>query len=117
MRVCKYYGLSLEQLDLQFDSLIMPIFTFAIELWDCAYESKYLNQIDKFIKRAHKNGYISKRIFIKEIRDKRDKRLWKKITLSDDMHCLSYYCQEKETRNLVVGRPSFEIHRLMATLC
>ena len=84
MRVCKYYGLSLEQLDLLFDSLIMSIFTFAIELWGCAYESKYLNQIDKFIKRAHKNSYTSKRIFIKEIRDKRDKRLWRKITLSDD---------------------------------
>ena len=34
---------------------------------------------------GHKNGYISKRIFIKEIRDKRDKSLlWRKITLSDD---------------------------------
>ena len=83
MRVCKYYGLSLEQLDLLFDSLIMSIFTFAIELWGCAYESKYLNQIDKFIKHARKNGYISKRIFIKEIREKRDKRLWRKITLAD----------------------------------
>ena len=84
MRVCKYYGLSLEQLDLLFESLIMSIFTFAIELWGCAYESKYLNQIDKFIKRAHRNGYISKRELIVEIRDKRDKKLWKKITLSDD---------------------------------
>ena len=36
MRVCKYYGLSLEQLDLLFDILIMSIFTFAIELWGCA---------------------------------------------------------------------------------
>ena len=60
MRVCKYYGLSLEQSYLLFDSLIMAIFSFAIERWGCAYESKYLNQIDKFITRAHKNGYISK---------------------------------------------------------
>ena len=35
MRVCKYYGLSREQLDLLLDSLIMSIFTFAIELWLC----------------------------------------------------------------------------------
>ena len=84
MKVCKYYGLSIEQLNLLFDSLIMSIFTFAIELWGCAYDSKYLNQIGKFINRLPKNGYISKRIFIKEIRDKRDKRLWRKITLSDD---------------------------------
>ena len=62
----------------------MSLFTFAIELWGWAYDSKYLKQVDKSIKRAHKNGYVSKRIFIKEIRDKRDKRLWRKITLSDD---------------------------------
>ncbi|CAB4043879.1 Hypothetical predicted protein, partial [Paramuricea clavata] len=84
MRVCKYYGLSIKQLDLLFDSLIMSIFTFAIELWGCAYDGKYLNQIDKFIKRAHKNGYISKRTHIKEIRDKRDKKLWNKITSTED---------------------------------
>ena len=58
MRVCRYYGLSIKRLDLLFDSLIMSIFTFAIELWGCAYDGKYLNQIDKFIKRAHRNGYI-----------------------------------------------------------
>jgi hypothetical protein len=38
MRVYKYYGLSIKQLDLLFDSLIMSIFTFAIELWSCAYD-------------------------------------------------------------------------------
>jgi hypothetical protein len=80
MRVCKYYGLSIKKLDLLFGRLIMSIFIFAIELWGCAYDGKYLNQIDKFIKRAHKNGYISKRTHIKEIRDKRDKKLWNKIT-------------------------------------
>ncbi|CAB4037035.1 Hypothetical predicted protein [Paramuricea clavata] len=84
MKVCKYYGLSIKQLDLLFDSLIMSIFTFAIELWGCAYDGKYLNQIDKLIKRAHKNGYISKRTHIKEIRDKREKKLWNKITSTED---------------------------------
>ena len=74
----------------------MSIFTFAVELWGCAYDSKYLNQIDKFIKRAHKNGYISKRIFIKQIRDK---RLWRKITLFDD-NALLELLPEKGTRNL-----------------
>ena len=58
MRLCKYYELSLEQRHLLFDNVIMPIFTFAIELWDCAYESKYLNQIDKFVKRAHTETVI-----------------------------------------------------------
>ncbi|CAB3997331.1 Hypothetical predicted protein [Paramuricea clavata] len=96
MRVCKYYGLSIKQLDLLFDSLIMSIFTIAIELWGCAYDGKYLNQIDKFVKRAHKNGYISKRTHIKEIRDKRDKKLWNKITSTED-NALLELLPEKRT--------------------
>ncbi|CAB3996203.1 Hypothetical predicted protein [Paramuricea clavata] len=99
MRVCKYYGLSIKQLDLLFDSLIMSIFTFAIELWGCAYDGKYLNQIDKFIKRAHKNGYISKRTHIKEIRDKRDKKLWNKLTSTED-NALLELLPEKRSRLL-----------------
>ena len=78
----------------------MSIFTFAIELWGCAYDTKYLNQIDKFLNRPPKNGYISKRIFIKEIRDKRDKRLWRKITLSDDNALLELLPGKSRTRNL-----------------
>ena len=99
MRVCKYYGLSIKQLDLLFDSLIMSIFTFAIELWGCAYDGKYLNHIDKFIKYAHKNGYISKRTHIKEIRDKRDKKLWNKITSTED-NALLELLPEKRSRLL-----------------
>ena len=59
MRVCKYYGLSVKQLDLLFNSLIMSIFTYGIELWRCAYYSKYLNQIDKLINHAYRYDYIS----------------------------------------------------------
>ena len=59
----------------------------------------YLNQIDKFIKRAHKNGYISKRTHIKEIRDKRDKKLWNKITSTED-NALLEQLPEKRSRLL-----------------
>ena len=58
MRVCKYYGLSVKQLDLLYNSLIMSIFTYGIELWGSVYYSKYLNQIDKLINRAYRYGYI-----------------------------------------------------------
>ena len=84
MRICKYYGFSAKQLDLVFDSLIVSIFTFVIELWSCAYDSKYLNQIDKFIERAHKNGYIYKRRNIKEKRDVRDKNYGMTLSSTDD---------------------------------
>ncbi len=77
----------------------MSIFTFAIELWGCAYDGKYLNQIDKFIKRAHRNGYISKRTHIKEIRDKRDKKMWNKITSTED-NALRELLPEKRSRLL-----------------
>ena len=75
MGVCKYY-------DLFVNSLIMSIFTYGIELWGCAYYSKCLNQIDKLINRAYRYGYISGRASIKEIINKRDKKLWSKITFN-----------------------------------
>ena len=61
----------------------MSIFIFDLNcMWGSAYDRKYLNKIDRFI--AHRNGCISKRLYIKEIRNKRDKKLRRKISLSDD---------------------------------
>ena len=80
MRVGKYYGLSVKQLDLSFDCPIMSIFTYGIELWGCAYYSKYLNQVDKLINCVYKYGYMPGRASIKQIINKRNKKLWNKIT-------------------------------------
>ena len=33
MRVCKFCGMSREQLDLLFDNLIMSVLTYGVELW------------------------------------------------------------------------------------
>ena len=41
LRVCKFYGLPLDHLHLLFTSLILPIFTYAVEVWGCAYYHKY----------------------------------------------------------------------------
>ena len=46
MRVCKFYGMSREQPDLLFDSLIMSVLTYGVELWGYAYYNKYLSQIE-----------------------------------------------------------------------
>ena len=43
LRICKYYGYTLEELTILFHSLIMSVFTYAIEVWACAYGSKYLS--------------------------------------------------------------------------
>ena len=45
LRVWKFYGYSEEDLHLQFNSLIISVFYFAIEVWVCAYDTNYLGQI------------------------------------------------------------------------
>ena len=57
IRICKYYGYSIENLDLLFQSLILSVFTYAIEVWGCAFYSKYLSRIDKLFARCYKLGY------------------------------------------------------------
>ena len=60
LRVCKYYAYSLQELTLLSDSLIMSLFTYAIEVWACAHYGEYLSQIDRFCKRTLRYGYTSK---------------------------------------------------------
>ena len=57
IRICKYYGYSIENLDLLFQSLILSIFTYATEVWGCAFYSKYFSRIDKLFARCYKLGY------------------------------------------------------------
>ena len=80
LRVCKYYGYSLQELTLLFDSLIMSLFTNAIEVWACARYSKYLSQIDRFCKRALRYGYTRKYTPITDVIAIKDRLLWDKIT-------------------------------------
>ena len=49
LRVCKYFGYSLSELTELFDSLIMSLFLYALEVWPCAHQGKYIAQIDKFV--------------------------------------------------------------------
>ena len=52
LRVCKYFGYSLSELTVLFDSLIMSLFLYALEVWACVHQGKYIAQIDKFCRRA-----------------------------------------------------------------
>ena len=70
--VCKHYGFSMQQLDLLFNSLIISLFTFAVEIWGRASYHKYVSQIDKFVNRAFRNGYTSNRSDFKAIISNRD---------------------------------------------
>ena len=64
----------------------MSLFMYAIEVWACAYDGKYLSQIDKFINRAVTYGYTNKRPSIAELVTK-DTKLWSKIKVQN--HCLN----------------------------
>ena len=70
-------------LHLLFISLILPIFTYAVEVWGCAYYHKYLSRIDRLFKRAFKLGYCKELFSIENIIILKDKKLWAKITDSD----------------------------------
>ena len=65
-------------MDLLFQSLILSVFTYAIEVWGCAFYSKYLSRIDKLFARCYKLDYCLKQHSILDIR--RDMKLWRRIS-------------------------------------
>ena len=75
LRICKYYGYTTENLDLLFQSLILSVFVYAIEVWGCAFYSKYLSRINKLFSRCYKLGYCLKQHSILDIRRDRDMKL------------------------------------------
>ena len=80
IRIRKYYGYSIENLDLLFQSLILSVFTYAIEVWGCAIYTKYLSRIDKLFARCYKLGYCLKQYSILDIRRNRNMKLWPSIS-------------------------------------
>ena len=63
-----------------FQSLIVAVFTYAIEVWGCAFYSKYLSRIDKLFARCYKLGYCLRQYSILDIRRNRDMKLWQRIS-------------------------------------
>ncbi len=84
LRVCKFYGYATHDLHLLFNSLIMPILYFSIEVWGCAYKNKYLEQVNSFLRHAYRFGYTSRLININDVINKRDHKLWNKIVSNPD---------------------------------
>ena len=97
LRVCKFYRLPLDHLHILFTSLILSIFTYAVEVWGCAYYHKYLSRIDRLFKRAFKLGYCKERFFIENIIALKDKKLWDKITDSNLITALDDLLPPKRT--------------------
>ena len=76
IRICKYYGYFIENLDLLFQSLILSVFTYTIEVWECAFYSKYLSRIVKLFARCYKLSYCLEQYSILDIRRNKDVQLW-----------------------------------------
>ena len=62
LRALKFYGYSQYQLNKLFDSLIVSLFVYGVEVWGSACK-KYLDRIDNFCKRAYRSGYTAKADF------------------------------------------------------
>jgi hypothetical protein len=73
LRVCRCYGYSADQLSKLFDSLIISLFYYCIEVWGSALQNKYLDRIDKFFRGAYRYRYTTKSIKISEVIEERDK--------------------------------------------
>lgn len=99
LRVCKYYGYSTDQLSKLFDSLIMSLFAYGVEVWGSALQGKYLQRIDNFCKRAYKYGYTEKTYKMAELIENKDMKLFKSIT-SNSSHSLSDMLPPVKTRKL-----------------
>ena len=80
LRVLKCFGYPKEQLTKLFDLLIMSLFLYGIEIWEAAYQGKYLDRIDKSFKRAFRFGYTNYLYAIAEVIRNRDCKLWNAIT-------------------------------------
>ena len=94
LRVCKFYGYSDHELTSLFDSLIMSLFLYVIEVWGCAFQDKYISRFDKFYKHSLRFGYTSKQISFKNIIADRDRLLWNKLNNNPD-HCLKDLLPER----------------------
>ena len=86
LRVCKSYGYSKDQLNNLFNSLVTSVFLYGIE----AYQQKYLDRIDRFLKRAHRFGFVTKKTTILYLIKDRDSKLFKNVIRDDhilhDLH-------------------------------
>ena len=93
------YGYSLDSLHHLFHSLIIPVFTYGISVWDVASYDKCLSQIDKFQKRAVRFGFLKEVSPVLSLLEASDNRLWKSKTTSTDSP-LVYLLTPSKTRLL-----------------
>ncbi len=106
IRVCRSYCYTKENLHLLFETLILSLFHYGIEVWGSALQNKYLQRIDQFFRRAYRFGYTLKEYKISKLIEEKDKALFAKI-VNDPDHVLYNLLPEKRSRTLRDRKHSF----------
>ena len=63
----QFYGYTKDELGKLFDSIILSLLLYELELWGSAFLGKYLDRIDNFFERAFRFGYTPKNITISDV--------------------------------------------------
>ena len=100
-----------KNLNIPFESLILSLFYYGIEVWGSAIQSKYPQRIDKFFRRAYKFGYTLKEYKISHLVEERDKSLFAKI-VNDSDDILYDLLLEKKSRFLREREHSFTLPKI-----
>ena len=58
----------------------MSLFLYGLEVWGSAFQGKYLDRIDSFIRHAYRFGYTNKIFLISDVIKNRDRDLFNRIT-------------------------------------
>ena len=101
LRVRKLYGYPRDQLTKLFETPILSLFTYAIEVWGSALLKKYLKRIDQFFRRANRYGYTEKEYNMSSLIEERDRALFGKV-IKNTEHCLYELLPDKKQRTLRV---------------
>ena len=99
LRVCKYYGYTKDQLGALFQSLIIGFFQNGSEVWASASQSKILDLIDTFIRRAYRFSCTDRILFMSDVIKNRDSDLFNRIA-SYKGHALYDLFRPKRNRAL-----------------
>ena len=79
LRTCKNIGYSMKELHYLFQSLIISLFLYAIQVWGVAGYTNHLSLIDKLQKRAFRHKLCAEYTPICDILKEHDIKLWNTI--------------------------------------
>ena len=111
LRECKSYAYASDQLAKLFETLILSLFTYAIEVWGSALLKKYLKRIDQFFRRARRYRYTTKECEMSSLIEEKDRALFRRIT-KDTEHALRDLLPEMKHRTLRTQNHNYVLPRI-----